>query len=468
MKRILAFTTMIVVMVTLSWATAVRAGEDKVDMLLDILKQKGIVNEEEYKSIKKEIEEKGKNDLLAVFDKGFKLSTRDNKFELGIGGRFNFDFRGHNSGHPEKNQFDIRRIRAELFGKLYENFKFKTEWELEGSNAGNRLKDGYIEYDYFKDAVVPAVVRLGQFKEPFNMEELTSDNNTIFVERSLNNALAPSRDLGVMLYGNPFGEKLHYEVGVFNGHGVDANGEDNNDKDVALRLVMSPFITTDSIFKELHFGGAFTHGHEKDETVTARSEAYTKYFEFKSVNTHRRTRLGGELNWMVGPFTLNGEYIRAKYEDLEGKVDAPFALLYRSLLGGKGQVKMKDGADIDSWYITAAYCLTGEKRSYKNRVFSNITPKNNFDPRKGTWGAWEVAFRYARFDADDAFFNNGIVNPDYTRKADSFNFGINWFLNPNVLIKTNYVHTDFHDDLIRDGKKVDDEDVYLMRFQLIF
>jgi len=464
MKHIIALTTLVVVVVTLTWTTIGLAEDDKVDKILDLLKKKGIINEEEYKSIKHEIDEEGKNDVIAVFDKGFKMRTRDKKFEIGVGGRFQFDFRGYNSGHPENNTFDVRRIRAELFGRLYEYFKFKTEWELEGGNASNRLRDGYMEYDYFKNAVA----RLGQFKEPFSMEEVTSDNNTVFLERSLNNALVPSRDVGMMIYGNPFAERLHYEVGVFNGNGVDANGEDNDDKDVALRLVMSPFITTNSIFKELHFGGAFTYGHEDDETLSARSEAFTKYFEFKDVDTDTRTRLGGELNWLVGPFTLMGEYIRAKYEDLEGKVEVPYAILYRSLLGGKGQVEMDDTANIDSWYVMTTYCLTGEKRSYKNRALSNITPKNNFDFQKRTWGAWELALRYARFDADDDFFDSGIVKPEYSRKAESFNFGINWFLNPNVLVKTNYVHTDFDTNLVKEGKELENEDVFLMRFQLVY
>jgi phosphate-selective porin OprO/OprP len=114
------------------------------------------------------------------------------------------------------------------------------------------------------------------------------------------------------------------------------------------------------------------------------------------------------------------------------------------------------------------YCLTGEKRSYKNRALSNITPKNNFDFQKRTWGAWELALRYARFDADDDFFDSGIVKPEYSRKAESFNFGINWFLNPNVLVKTNYVHTDFDKNLAKEGKKLDNEDVFLMRFQLVY
>jgi hypothetical protein len=49
------------------------------------------------------------------------------------------------------------------------------------------------------------------------------------------------------------------------------------------------------------------------------------------------------------------------------------------------------------------------------------------------------------------FFQSDIVKSDYTKEADSFNLGINWFLNPSVMIKTNYVHTDFDHGLVEGG-----------------
>ena len=39
----------------------------------------------------------------------------------------------------------------------------------------------------------------------------------------------------------------------------------------------------------------------------------------------------------------------------------------------------------ESWFAQASYVLTGEQNSYKS-----VTPRHNFDPKEGTWGAFEL------------------------------------------------------------------------------
>ena len=77
------------------------------------------------------------------------------------------------------------------------------------------LTDGYAEVSYWPEFKV----RGGQFKVPFGWEELTSDNVTEFVERSVMNNLSPAYDVGGMVHGTLFSGMTEYAVGIFNGTG---------------------------------------------------------------------------------------------------------------------------------------------------------------------------------------------------------------------------------------------------------
>jgi phosphate-selective porin OprO/OprP len=79
------------------------------------------------------------------------------------------------------------------------------------------------------------------------------------------------------------------------------------------------------------------------------------------------------------------------------------------------------------------YNKTASPSDYQ-ATFGRIIPNCNFNPLIGGIGAWEVAFRVSQLDTNDttAGFNGG-VETDYT-------LGINWYLNPNMMVKMDYVH----------------------------
>jgi phosphate-selective porin OprO/OprP len=422
--------------------------------VLDILVDKEKKPLEKFYELKNKvvkIRDAKKNDLIAFYEKGFRLETRDKNFKMQIGGRVQFDFRTFGSNYPEDDEFDIRRARIFLSGTVYRDFDYKVQVELEGSSS-NRLRDGYLEYTYFKPNLK---IKMGQFKSPFSVETLTSSKWVLFQERGLNSPIAPSRDVGIMLHGSPFDNLLTYYVGVFNGSGVDAEGEDNDDEDVALRLVVSPFLKTDiSLLKDFHIAYNMTYGKEDDASIKFRTEARgATFFRFDDVDVDDRTRYGVDLNWIVGPLSLRGEWNRVEYGELEGTVE---------------DVKVDDDLNIDAWYVALSWFLTGETPNFKKRIWGVPNIKNNFDPRKRTWGAFELAFRYSRFDADSDFWNLGVVSNEYTDEVDAFTLGLNWWLNPCLLFRFNYIHTEFGGKIAVDDKWESKEDAFTARFQLAF
>ena len=55
---------------------------------------------------------------------------------------------------------------------------------------------------------------MGQTKEPFSLEELTSTKYITFLERSLNNVFAPERNVGVLAF-NQIGKRAQWSAGVY-------------------------------------------------------------------------------------------------------------------------------------------------------------------------------------------------------------------------------------------------------------
>lgn len=424
------------------------------EKILDILIEKDIVTQEQYNELKAQIEKERSKDsaspVEAGFDKGFYVQTRDGKHRIKLKGRFHGDFKGYLGDHPDNDSFFVRRARLALQGVFYKYFEFKIESEFGKGNA--KLNDGYANINYFPQAQL----QIGQFKTPFSMEELHSDNWIDFVERSLANNLAPSRDIGVMLHGGLWDGSLYYQLGVFNGYKHNKASDADNGKDVAARLVAAPFKKLGHwMFEELRLGAAVTHGEQdlaseqwwnSGEFSTASG---TEFLEMDpaAVQDGARTRTGLELYWAWGPLAVKSEYIRTRLEGVH--------------LGGQEQ-----DLEFSGGYGEITCNLTGEDFVYKNGKPARIIPQNNFKPLSGQWGAFQLSLRYEHLQAEDDVLDQGFALPGSTDKASGYTAGINWYLSPMVRLMLNYNHIDFEDPILVDGSRIGEEDVLLSRFEV--
>ena len=146
--------------------------------------------------------------------------------------------------NAESNSFNIRMGRIALEGRIAEDFYWKTQIQFNGntSNLGSspRMVDLFAEwqkYDYFK-------VKVGQFKNPFTFENPMHPIDQGFMGYSQNVSklagfsdragehASNGRDIGLQLQGdflkNANGRNLlHYQIGVFNGQGINTKDVDN-------------------------------------------------------------------------------------------------------------------------------------------------------------------------------------------------------------------------------------------------
>ena len=146
--------------------------------------------------------------------------------------------------NAESNSFNIRMGRIALEGRIADDFYWKTQIQFNGntSNLGSspRMVDLFAEwqkYEYFK-------VKIGQFKNPFTFENPMHPIDQGFMGYSQNVSklagfsdragehASNGRDIGLQLQGdflkNANGRNLlHYQIGVFNGQGINTKDVDN-------------------------------------------------------------------------------------------------------------------------------------------------------------------------------------------------------------------------------------------------
>ena len=121
-----------------------------------------------------------------------------------------------------------------------------------------------------------------------------------------------------------------------------------------------------------------------------------------------------------------------------------------------------------AWQLAAGYVLTGENSSY-----AGVVPATNFDFSKGTWGAFEVAARFANLKIDGATFPTFASAATNARETTSFGLGLNWYLSKAVRVTFDYYQTKF--DFATGAPAVptspalrQDEQSVITRFQVAF
>lgn len=374
-------------------------------------------------------------------DGKFTLQSSDGAHTLTIGGRIAIDgiwYAGNKSTEEKTNDgFIPRRIRLGFSGQVYKYFKYKleTKWD-KGSTI---LDDAWMDIVYFD----PVNLRIGVQKPPISHEDLQSSGDIHLMERSLMNSLVPDRETGVMFHGHPM-KLVEYQVAYMNGTDKPSSGDNNDDEDVLVRAMLTPFASQDNKWlKGLAVGGNFSWGNQDAPFsggnvpgATYKTPSGVTYYTWNGRAEGSRTRYGAEFMWYAGPFHANAEWLSV--EQHSNTAAMPTRMFTTR-----------------SWYVEGGYVLTGEDASIKG-----VKPANNFDPRNGKWGAVEVVVRYSNMMADTAAIHDGYASGYPT--ADEYGACANWYLNELVRLQLMYDH------VYMMGNSSRTEDAIMFRFQIKF
>lgn len=378
------------------------------------------------------------NDFRAYWDEGLRLETADKDFQMRIGGRLHIDgmvISGDDdmeAAYPGqlKDGTQFRRARLDFRGTIYKYTDFRLQLDFAGAKVA--FKDAYVAFRNFPGGAL----QVGQFKEPFSLEELASSNDLTFLERALPNAFAPSRNIGIQLSNNAFDQMMTWAGGVFRETSDDSvTVHSDQGYNFTGRLTFNP-LYRDQGRHVVHLGAAFTHKTTQDNDqlrYRQRPEAHQapRFVDTNTFLANSVDILGLEAAWVFGPFSLQGEYMVPWVSGKDDQTNVSFS----------------------GYYLQASYWLTGEHRSYSRRsgVFTYVRPKSNL-MRGGGWGGWEVAARYSHIDLTDKNIKGGRLN--------DFTAGLNWHLNPNSRMMFNYTYAD--------DKQVGRTNIYQARLQVHF
>jgi phosphate-selective porin OprO/OprP len=151
---------------------------------------------------------------------------------------------GTGSAGDDKGSFRIRRAKFKLEGwfyKPYLQYEVQMNWPgAVGSNVGAFLEDANINWDLTQGAK-RLMVRAGQNKVPFGLQELISSGSQQFVDRALSsNLYFRGRDTGANVWGVLGNNKFEYRAGIYNGNGLTRPANDNDKFQKNARFTWQP------------------------------------------------------------------------------------------------------------------------------------------------------------------------------------------------------------------------------------
>jgi phosphate-selective porin OprO/OprP len=356
-------------------------------------------------------------------------------FRLDVRAKAQGDFRYFSPELSTKEgTFDLRRARIGVEGNFLKHFEYELEYEFadllrplvenEDGATSSGWRDAFVNFTYFKDFQIKA----GKFKEPFSQDQLTPASQLDFVYRSRIGAiLAPARDFGLEVHGRFFKRGLSYQAGIFERDGENARFGANTGagRTFAGRLTGAPFrlLPVPDIVKTVEFGVALASSAvpEGPNGIRGQTVARKTFFPFPgdALFVHgERLRLGTELNWTSGPFSLKGEFIHLRDERLGQSLR---------------QTDLPDSIS-RGWYLSGSWVVTGESKT------SNLKPRRDFLRERGI-GAVELAARYEqiRFGSSEHSVppQRQLRAPNILATSDrAWTLGVNWY--PNRWLKLQF------------------------------
>ncbi len=315
------------------------------------------------------------------------------------------------------NGVEVRRARLYTMGEIY--LVIPVLYKLEISYVGD--VGVVVEENYLAVKNVPVVqsVTVGNTQTPFALEGVTSGRDLTFMELAApTQAFAPGVKAGLLFGGPVLDDRMTWGFGWFSGSGSTELGSFSGEA-TSIGRVTGLLVDREASRELVHLGlsASISLGSAEPVRYQARPESHLAPFivDTDDIDASNAYLVGVEAAMVRGPFSVQAE-------------------AFRSIVDSK-----RDGTlGFGGVYVYGSWFLTGESRPYDRTagVFTRLQPRRDLSLRGGGLGALELGVRYSHVDLSDGPVRGGVM--------DLGTIGLNWYWNPHVKMKFNYITGGVH------------------------
>jgi len=328
---------------------------------------------------------------------------------------------------------NFRRARLGVDGKAFKNFDYSVLLDFGGSGTDGpgALQELFLQYNY-----APFKIRVGAFAPNLGLEDAASTNGSLFPERPAAAEAArglAGADRRIGLQGQAVGERW-----IISGAVTGAKAGDSATFDEQLgyvgRVAFVPFkgsgwlthvgVNASRVVQPAQTAVAGAYPITVEDRPELRTDG-TRLVSSGAIDSSGARHFGLELAAQKQNFLIQGEY-------------------FDIALDRRNKPANITDPKFSGWYVEGGWVITGEARKYNPANFAFDAPAitSPFDPKKGQWGAWELAARYSVLDLNHHEY--ATVAADRVRGGlqEIATVGLNWFPNSVTKFSLDYLDVD--------------------------
>ena len=402
------------------------------------------------------------------------ICTADNQNCVAITSRLHWDVGGYNyrpnslATSPQRldGGENVRRARIGVIGKFLGDWNYALVYDFGGTSDGfdstasvggvpvgflpgggvSGIENAYLSYTGIKPFGGTLAVEGGIFDLPYTLDEATSSNDILFMERASAGVVATNiaaGDFRSAIGSRWWNDRLWlgaYVTGPTTGaiHSASSvNPPGTTEQYGVIARVAGQVVTGDNY--SFHLGADYEALIQPPHNLVSgaqtltlsdrpelRIDPTTLISTGALANVSQAQVYSIEAAGTYGPLFFQSEYFWFNVD--RGAVTGlpPVGAPSLQFQGGYGEV---------------SYVLTGEAHPYSASAaaYGGIKPLHPFSLDGGGWGAWEIAGRFSTIDLNDRVGSAlGVAGG----RQNIYTLGLNWYANQNVRLMLNYLHGD--------------------------
>lgn len=353
---------------------------------------------------------------------------------------------------------NVRRARIGVTGKFFNDWNFALVYDFGGSSDGfggtapgslpgggvSGVENAYLSYTGLKPFGGKMAIEAGIMDLPYTLDEATSSNDIMFMERASPGVIATNiaagdfrSAAGTRWYNDQLwigGYVTGPSTGAIHSASSAAPAGTSEQYGAVARIAGNPISGKDY---SVHIGADAQWLIQPPRNLIANTQTVTlsdrpelRLDPTTLISTGAIANASGAQVYSVeaaatyGPLIVQGEYFWYNV-DRTANTGVP--------LVGAPSLKFQGG------YAQAGYVLTGEGRTYNaaNAAYNGVKPAHPFSLDGGGWGAWEIAGRFSTIDLNNQL---GTATGIAGGRQTVYTAALNWYVNGNVRFMLDYLH----------------------------